>query len=649
VGGVTGSSVVVSRAGAGGWTALGGELGANAQAPSIIVDDDDRPVVAWSESAGVGDPSGATVQAARWDGAAWQVLPSPGAGQGAVVARPAAGGDPLVAWAAPGGIAVHRLAGDAWQAVGPVIPAVSSFGTPAIALAAATDDAPSVGYVVVGDGTGGFSTTWFNVFTWTGGEWRASASIDLGVTPLNMTARAQLAAAGAELYAAYDRYSGHTFSVHVDRRAGGVGWQPLGGELDVDPPANAMEPAIALDADGAPIVAWREVVESQWRGFVMRWDGATWRPVGGDAWNADATRSIQRPSLALARGRAAVVAWAGTGGNDAGAEPEIHVSRFNGPAGSRFGRDSRASIAGCAFDGTQQTLSETGCFMIANGRAIPHPGLVPFDLVSELWSDGALKRRWLALPDGQMMTTPETGAWTAPPGAMILKEFAIETTPGDPTSRRVMETRFLIQAGGMTGTWSGFSFRWRADGSDADLLPDAAITVDWPLSNGTSHTHAYPSRQQCTRCHHASNGPLLGLRTGQLARKLDYDGVLADQLATLAHIGAIPDVGGNDVRLFSAPHDPSEALLLRVRGYLAANCSHCHNPGGERPTRDFRWETPLAATNLCGVVTPGNPQTSLIYQRVSARPGMPPIATLQTDPMILDILPRWISSITTCP
>jgi cytochrome c553 len=233
---------------------------------------------------------------------------------------------------------------------------------------------------------------------------------------------------------------------------------------------------------------------------------------------------------------------------------------------------------------------------------------------------------------------------------MILKEFAYETTPGAAHTRRVMETRFLIN-GASTDAWKGFSFRWRPDGSDADLLTDTD-TVAWPLDNGARHAHVYPSRTQCTRCHHPSNGPLLGLRTAQLARRFDYDGIIADQLETLASLGAIPAPPGQSrAAPFTSPHDTSAPLELRVRGYLAANCSHCHNPTGERPTRDFRWETPLERTLLCGPdaeVVAGDPASSVLVQRISARPGMPPLATLATDPLVIDIATRWIAGETNC-
>jgi hypothetical protein len=525
----------------------------------------------------------------------------------------------------------------------------SVVGIPQLALAAPA--IPVVAFVESGSTTRGSAV---RALRWTG-TWQDTV-IPIGAPPpSNQTGngsgafnRVAIAVRGDTVDVAYDTHSGFSFGVHVARITGNT-WTHLGGELDVDSPADAQAPAIAHDADGAPIVAWRELVESNWRGFVARWDGSGWRTVGGGAWNADPALELVRPVMALGRGRAPVIAW-GDQTSDPQASAGIRVARWNGPALPRFGME-RASIGGCAFDGTQATLSATGCFTIAAGRATPHAGLIPFDIVSELWSDGARKRRWIALPDGMQMTAPSSGAWTMPPGAMLVKEFAIETTPGDPRTRRVMETRFLINGSGSgISSLQGFSFRWRADGSDADLLPDAAITVDWPLDNGTSHTHSYPSRMQCARCHHASNGPLLGVRTGQLARRFDYDGQIGDQIDTLVHIGAIAPA--SEVNAFASPHDSTLPLETRMRGYVAANCSHCHNPNGERPTRDFRWETALADTKLCGLdaeVIAGDPAASVIFQRISTRVnGMPPLATLKTDPLAIDVIGRWIAAEVNC-
>ncbi|HSD89085.1 MAG TPA: hypothetical protein VLB44_16265, partial [Kofleriaceae bacterium] len=372
------------------------------------------------------------------------------------------------------------------------------------------------------------------------------------------------------------------------------------------------------------------------RGFVMRWDGMAWQTIGGDAWtNADNLIPV-RAALRLWRGVVPVVAWRDT------SSTTISLARFNGPGTAKHGIDSRGSLAGCSFDTSNPpaTLSATGCFIIAAGIASPHPGLVPYDVNSELWSDGAIKRRWLGLASGAL-TQLANGSLDAPVGSLVIKEFGIN----DPATRTIMETRFLVRTA--TG-WQGFSYRWRLNGTDADLLAgNSSITVTWPLAGGGTHDHTYPSRAQCQRCHNASVGQLLGVNPGQLARRFDYAGILDDQLDVLTNLGLY--TGSTTVTPYPAPHDPRATLERRVRGYLAANCSHCHNPAGERNQQDFRLATPLANTGLCALITPGDPVGSTLYQRDTSRPGMPPIASDLVDPLVVDVEGAWIRSLTSCP
>lgn len=648
--GPSGRRVAVSEWTGTAWADLGGVLGARDSAlPSIVFDGAGAPLVVWSEfPPPIASDGPATIEAARWTGASWQPLASPGEGSFAVAARPETGA-PIIAYTTPAQptpgtlVRLRVLDGDRWQPLASPGLDVPTNGAVAglpqlVAVGAAT---PIVAFADAGSAS---VPPQVRILRWTG-AWSEVSPIALGTAPSGEINRVSIAARGNDVIVGYDTFSG-SFGVHAVRVVGQV-WEPLGGQLDIDPPADAQAPAVALDTDGTPMIAWRELIDGNWRGLLARWNGAAWTAVGGHVWSDDPARALVRPALALLHGRVPVVAW-GEQVPGASNATIVRAALWNGPSAPPV-PGARASIAGCAFNGVTPTLSATGCFTIAGGRATPHAGLVPFDIASELWSDGALKRRWIALPDGRALATPPTGAWTAPPGTMIIKEFAYEMTPGAAHTRRVMETRFLINSAS-ADVWQGFSFLWRPDGSDADLLPDAASTFGWPLDNGTRHVHSYPSRTQCARCHHPSNGPLLGLRTAQLARRFDYDGIIADQLETLTQLGAIPAQLGK-LAPFASPHDTSAPLELRVRGYLAANCSHCHNPAGERPTRDFRWETPLDRTMLCGPdpeVVAGDPASSVIVQRISARPGMPPLATLQTDPLAIDIATRWIAGETSC-
>lgn len=293
---------------------------------------------------------------------------------------------------------------------------------------------------------------------------------------------------------------------------------------------------------------------------------------------------------------------------------------------SSFGEDERGELYAVSLWGTihrftepagppppafPATLSATGLFTDLVGLT-PASGFVPYDLNSPLWSDDAVKQRWIGIPDGQTITYSAAGNWQFPVGTVIIKHFELELTVGDAGSRRRLETRVLIHE---PAGWSGYTYRWNAAQTDADLLPgglDETFTINDPLApDGTrEQTWSYPSRAQCLQCHTQASGRVLGVRTGQLHRLFDYDGVVDNQLRSWDNIGlftfpiGVPPQG----LAWANPADAAETLQRRARAYLAANCAQCHQPGAPAPGgMDMRHDTPNGGMNLFGVApTEGN-------------------------------------------
>jgi hypothetical protein len=46
---------------------------------------------------------------------------------------------------------------------------------------------------------------------------------------------------------------------------------------------------------------------------------------------------------------------------------------------------------------------------------------------------------------------------------------------------------------------------------------------------------------------------------------------------------------------------------------------------------------------------PGAPANSVVYAKVTQRPGMPPLGTLMVDPMPGQLVGNWIAGMTSCP
>jgi uncharacterized repeat protein (TIGR03806 family) len=307
-------------------------------------------------------------------------------------------------------------------------------------------------------------------------------------------------------------------------------------------------------------------------------------------------------------------------------------------------------------------LSQTGVFS-DTARRIPNAGLIPYELIEAFWSDGADKSRWIALPSGEI-TFSAAGEWRFPPGTVFVKNFDLGVDAADPEAKRRLETRLLVcdSAGGVYGA----VYKWRADGSDADLLAGSQ-TEDIPMraDHGEVHpqTWYYPSRQDCLTCHTANAGGVLGVKTRQMNRVFTYpSGISDNQLRTWNHLGLFaPAIKDQDLRSFAklaAADDTSRTLEDRARSYLDANCSQCHRPGGTVANFDARYDTPLAGQALIEgpalidqgidrprIISPHDIWRSIAYMRVNTIGDikMPPLARETIDQKGVNLLNEWIN------
>jgi len=313
--------------------------------------------------------------------------------------------------------------------------------------------------------------------------------------------------------------------------------------------------------------------------------------------------------------------------------------------------ESGGGLPGGAFP---ERLSETGLFTNV-ATLTPKAGLVPYDVNAELWSDGARKRRWIALPGITRIGFDATGAWTFPVGTVLVKHFEIDLA-GGATQR--LETRVLIRE---ESGWAGYTYRWNATQNDADrILGPETATVN---STGGPFTWYFPSRTDCMSCHTAAAGFVLGVRTEQLNRDYPYVNATDNQLRAWNHIGLFTtDVG--DAAQYGAYADPADAaapVAERARAYLAANCAHCHQPGAPAPGGlDLRHGIAVPDMNVVGVaptegdlgiagalrVDSGRKETSVLWERMRRLDGtrMPTLASNRVDTLAVQLVGNWIDS-----
>jgi uncharacterized repeat protein (TIGR03806 family) len=300
------------------------------------------------------------------------------------------------------------------------------------------------------------------------------------------------------------------------------------------------------------------------------------------------------------------------------------------------------------------TLSATGCVSANNpGRMVD--GAIPYAPRAPFWSDGADKSRYIALPDGATITRGAQG-WSYPEGTVFIKHF-------DRAGKRI-ETRLFVRHD--DGIWAGYSYAWRADQSDADLLRTGAV------STAFGEPWKYPSRSACLSCHSASAGSVLGFESLQLA---GHDALYAggtrraDQLTTLDHIGLLsPALEPGDIAgapELVDPHDDTQDMGARARAYLHSNCAYCHvEDGVARGDIRLGALTALSDTKACDVapeldalgipdarlIAPGAPERSVLLQRMKRRDArqMPSDAGLVQDARGVALIEAWISQLSSC-
>ena len=288
-----------------------------------------------------------------------------------------------------------------------------------------------------------------------------------------------------------------------------------------------------------------------------------------------------------------------------------------------------------------KNLLDYGFFADA-GRQMPASSVVPYRVQTPLWSDGAEKLRFAYVPSGKKAKARGDGLLDFPVGSALIKTFKLEG--------RLIETRVLLHR---PDGWLALPYRWNEAQTDAQLvLGGARLSARNPA--GEAISYAIPNKNQCKECH-SLNGELSPI--GPKARNLSAAWLAAYKKA--GHLDAVPKVA----RRVPLWEDRGKvAVADAARGYLDANCAHCHNPVGmasnsglylgweERdPIRLGVLKRPVAAGrgsgNLNFDIVPGDPDVSILHYRMTSLEGgiaMPELGRSSRDPDGEAIVTRWI-------
>ena len=314
-------------------------------------------------------------------------------------------------------------------------------------------------------------------------------------------------------------------------------------------------------------------------------------------------------------------------------------------------------------DSFPNKLSEFN-FFIDNSAQVPHDKVVPYELISTLFSDYSYKQRWVYVPTNQKATYyKESSVFDFPVGSALIKTFYYPIDERDPgQGMNLLETRLLLKK---ENGWEAVSYAWNDEQNEAfKKIAGKTINVSWTNFLGEEEDVRYrvPNVNQCKECH-ATDDKItpIGPKARNINKDFNYEEGEFNQLdywMTKQIIDSYP------LELVSPVDwsDETQNINDRVRSYLDVNCGHCHSPTGNAnstglylhldETRDIHlgiYKKPVATGRGSGglkySIVPGKPEESILLHRmISLDPGvmMPESGRALSHHEAVEMVREWI-------
>ncbi len=313
----------------------------------------------------------------------------------------------------------------------------------------------------------------------------------------------------------------------------------------------------------------------------------------------------------------------------------------------------------------KEKLSEYGFFKNELNKLEPREGVLSYDLNTPLFTDYAIKNRFIVLPKGRTMKYVSEGLLEFPDSTIIIKNFAYTNTEH---KKILIETRLLVKDP-QDKTWKVMDYLWNKEQTDAirhivgARIPITLLDND---NNKISTNYQVPNTNDCKRCH-VNNDVFTPI--GPKARNLNLTvaGQDSNQLLTWAKMGVLSGLPAiSTVKQLPNWADSKHfSLEQRARAYLDVNCAHCHTKGGDayntglfleyqqtEPAHLGIGKSPVSAGGGAGGlnydVIPGDAAHSILYYRLnSVEPGtvMPELARTVIHKEGVKLIRDWINSL----
>ncbi|MBS1915373.1 MAG: hypothetical protein JST87_03790 [Bacteroidetes bacterium] len=326
--------------------------------------------------------------------------------------------------------------------------------------------------------------------------------------------------------------------------------------------------------------------------------------------------------------------------------------------------DKKQTTASTGFE-FQEKLSDYGFFKNELKKLEPaNEQLTRYELITPLFTDYAVKDRFIFLPKGKQINYTQNGVLDFPDSTIIIKNFAYRDSSYQKT---MIETRLLVKDP-TDHLWKVMDYVWNKEQTDAEkTIIGASLPIKLRDDEDklVSTIYKVPNTNDCKRCHNNNN---ITSPIGPKARNLNFTltGQTNNQLAQWASKGSLnglPEL--NKVQQLPDWKDSVHySLEQRARAYLDVNCAHCHTKGGDAyntglflnydETDAFHvgvMKEPVSAGGGAGglnydVIPKDYPNSILAYRMNSTEPGtaMPELGRSLIHKEGVRLIRQWITN-----
>ena len=163
-------------------------------------------------------------------------------------------------------------------------------------------------------------------------------------------------------------------------------------------------------------------------------------------------------------------------------------------------------------------------FFYDNSAQVPHEDVIPYELISTLFSDYSYKQRWVYVPNNKKAQYKESWVFDFPIGSALIKTFYYPVDERNPElGKNLLETRLLLRK---ESGWEAVSYAWNDEQTEAfKKVAGKTINVSWIDFMGDKKEVRYrvPNVNQCKECHAANDKTTpIGPKARNINKELTY-------------------------------------------------------------------------------------------------------------------------------